>query len=76
VETSLVGFSEETKTKKVTGSDRTLALGAPMCPVSSDRGACEGLQRANAGCGTPVCPVHGRATAGADHRTCVVNVRC
>jgi hypothetical protein len=54
----------------------TLASGAPARPVSSGRGAREGLQRANAGCGAPVHPVHGRAVADAGHRTRVVSVRC
>jgi hypothetical protein len=62
--------------KKVTGSDRTLASKAPACLVSSGRGTCEGLQRADAGCGAPVRPVHGRAAADASHQTRVVRIRC
>jgi hypothetical protein len=52
------GFGKETKVKHVTGSDRMLASGAPMRPVSSGRGAREGAKRANAGRGTPTCSVH------------------
>jgi hypothetical protein len=42
-------FDEEIEAKKVTGSDRTLALGAPARPISSGRGTREGLQRADTG---------------------------
>jgi hypothetical protein len=52
------GFSEETEAKKVTGSDRTLASGAPARPVSSGRSAHEGAERADASRGTPARPVH------------------
>jgi hypothetical protein len=40
---SSAGFGEETEVKKVTEIDRTLASGAPAHPVSSGRGAREGL---------------------------------
>jgi hypothetical protein len=72
---SSVGFGEETEMKKVTGSDRTLALGAPARPVSLGRGARDGLQRADAVHGAPARPVHGRATADAGHWT-LRSVRC
>jgi hypothetical protein len=38
-------FSEETEAKHVTGSDRTLALGAPTRQVSSGRGVRELSER-------------------------------
>jgi hypothetical protein len=69
-------FSEETEAKKVTGSDRTLASGAPARPVSSGRGTREGLQRADAGHGTSARPVHFCVAAGARDRTQCVSIRC
>jgi hypothetical protein len=39
------GFGEETEVKQVTGSDRTLASGAPARSVSSGRGARELRER-------------------------------
>jgi hypothetical protein len=35
-----------------------LASGAPVRPVSSGRSAREGAEQADAGHGTPACPVH------------------
>jgi hypothetical protein len=67
--TSSAGLDEEIEAKKVTRSDRTLALGAPTRPVSSGRGARKGAEQANAGCGTPVRLVHFCVAADAEDRT-------
>jgi hypothetical protein len=47
-------FGEETEAKRVTESDQTLASGALAHSVSSGRGTCEGVERADAGQGAPV----------------------
>jgi hypothetical protein len=60
----------------VTGSDRTLASGAPARPVSSGRGARKGLQLAEASRGTPVRPVYFCEAADAGDRTQCVSIQC
>jgi hypothetical protein len=67
-------FGEETEAKQATGSDRTLASGAPAHPVKF-RQRCALAERADAGRGTPVHPGHGCVAADAGDLTYCVSVR-